>query len=193
MDIYIALVHYPVLNKQGNVVATAVTNLDIHDLARTARTFGVAGYYIITPVAQQRSLASRIVSHWREGEGQRYNPIRAKAFELVRVTSDLEDTIQDIEERSGAPAITVVTGANLDKNCHTYEALRQQLADDLGACLVIFGTGWGLTQDFIDRCDLRLPAVRCGRPHDGYNHLSVRSAVAIVIDRLLGNREAPQP
>ena len=189
MDIYIALAHYPVTNKQGELVATAVTNLDIHDLARTARTYGVAGYYIVTPVAQQRSLASRIVSHWQEGEGRKYNPTRAKAFELVQVTAGIEDTIEDIEAQTGTRPLTVVTGANLKENCHAYEALRQQLADDPGACLVIFGTGWGLTQDFIESCDLKLPALRCGHPdHDGYNHLSVRAAVAIVLDRLMGER-----
>ena len=194
MDIYIALAHYPVTNKQGELVATAVTNLDIHDLARTARTYGVAGYYIVTPVAQQRSLASRIVSHWREGEGQKYNPIRAKAFELVQVTTSIEDTVKDIQTRSGVRPLTVVTGANLKDNCLTYEALRQQIADDPGACLVIFGTGWGLTPDFIESCDVKLPALRCGRPqHDGYNHLSVRAAVAIVLDRLLGERDALTP
>ena len=188
MDIYIALAHYPVTNKRGELVATAVTNLDIHDLARTARTYGVSGYYILTPVAQQRSLVSRIVSHWLEGEGKNYNPIRAKAFELVSVKEDLDRIIEDIEQKSGVRPLTVVTGANLDNNCKPYEALRQQIATQPGACLVIFGTGWGLSSDFIERCDARLPAIRCRQPNDGYNHLSVRAAVAIVLDRLQGER-----
>ena len=34
----IALVHHPVLDKGGAIVTTALTNLDVHDLARSART-----------------------------------------------------------------------------------------------------------------------------------------------------------
>ncbi len=44
MDIYIGLVHHPVRNRHGETVATAVTNLDIHDIARAARTYGIRGY-----------------------------------------------------------------------------------------------------------------------------------------------------
>ena len=50
-DLYVALLHHPVYDKNGAVVTTAVTNLDVHDIARLARTFGVRGFYVCTPVA----------------------------------------------------------------------------------------------------------------------------------------------
>jgi hypothetical protein len=52
MKKYLGLVHHPIKNKRGDVVTTSVTNLDIHDIARSARTFGFDGYYIITPVQE---------------------------------------------------------------------------------------------------------------------------------------------
>ncbi len=37
-DLYVALLHHPVLDKNGLVVTTALTTMDIHDIARSART-----------------------------------------------------------------------------------------------------------------------------------------------------------
>lgn len=76
----VALVHHPVLDRRRDRVTTAVTNLDLHDIARTARTYGVCRYYVVTPVAEQQRLVARIVGHWREGFGAGYNPDRGEAF-----------------------------------------------------------------------------------------------------------------
>jgi tRNA (guanine37-N1)-methyltransferase len=35
-DLFLALLHYPVRDKNGAIVTTAVTNMDIHDIARSA-------------------------------------------------------------------------------------------------------------------------------------------------------------
>ena len=56
-NLYLALTHYPVVNKRGEIIASALTNLDLHDIARVARTYGVKGYYVITPLEDQRELA----------------------------------------------------------------------------------------------------------------------------------------
>ena len=56
----IALVHHPVLDRQGAIITTAITNLDLHDLARSACTYGVSQVFIVHPVAAQRELALRI-------------------------------------------------------------------------------------------------------------------------------------
>ena len=50
----IALVHHPVLDKNGQIVTTAVTNMDIHDIARSAATYGVRRFYVVTPVKALR-------------------------------------------------------------------------------------------------------------------------------------------
>jgi hypothetical protein len=51
--------------------------------------------------------------------------------------------------------------------------------------LVLFGTGWGLSPALIDDADVRIEPIRA-RGETGYNHLSVRAACAITLDRLLG-------
>ncbi|MCP4687771.1 MAG: RNA methyltransferase, partial [Desulfobacterales bacterium] len=33
-NLHLALLHYPVVNKNGEPVASAVTNLDLHDISR---------------------------------------------------------------------------------------------------------------------------------------------------------------
>ena len=38
-DLFVALIHYPVLNRNGQIVTSAITSLDLHDIARSARTF----------------------------------------------------------------------------------------------------------------------------------------------------------
>ena len=53
-NVSVALLHYPVYDKNRQVVATAVTNLDLHDIARAAKTFGLFRYYVVTPVPEQR-------------------------------------------------------------------------------------------------------------------------------------------
>nr|WP_246804284.1 RNA methyltransferase [Desulfosarcina cetonica] len=83
--LYVALIHYPVIDKNGQIIASAVTNLDLHDIARACRTYGVAGYYIVTPLEDQIRLVKRILDHWTTGAGARYNPKRHQALELIRV------------------------------------------------------------------------------------------------------------
>ncbi|MBP1726316.1 MAG: hypothetical protein H6Q51_1614, partial [Deltaproteobacteria bacterium] len=60
MSVYVALLHYPVYNRNGHVVCSAITNLDIHDIARAARTYGVSGFYVITPLEEQQLLLDRL-------------------------------------------------------------------------------------------------------------------------------------
>ena len=62
--VYIGLVHYPILNKNNQVISTAITNLDIHDISRTAMTYGINKYFIIHPLEQHHSLALQILGYW---------------------------------------------------------------------------------------------------------------------------------
>ena len=84
-DIYLALLHYPVVNKRGKVIASAVTNLDLHDMARSARTYGVNAFYVVTPLDDQKALAAKLVDHWVNGGGARYNPKRCEALQLIHI------------------------------------------------------------------------------------------------------------
>lgn len=188
MNIYVALVHHPVKNRLGETVSTAVTNLDIHDLARACRTYGVRSAFIVTPIEQQRSLVDRIIDHWQGGDGATFNPIRAHAFATMKVAASVAEVAEAIEATSVRPPMAVATGANLTDSITDYPALRARISDEDGDLLLLFGTGWGLTDDIIEASDLRLPPIRAVEGRDGYNHLSVRSAVSIVLDRLLGAR-----
>jgi len=180
----IALVHYPVWNKNQEVVATAVTNLDIHDIARSARTFGVARYYIVTPLAEQQKLVEKIRQHWIEGWGAGYNPKRKMALELLQTESSLDDALRDIEARTGRRAKLVVTGAAGRGNSVSFAGLKGVMEAEADQhYLLLLGTGWGLTEEVFNRGDYLLEPISGG---SDYNHLSVRSAAAIMLDRLFG-------
>ena len=180
----IALMHYPVLDKNQDVVATAVTNLDIHDIARSARTYGVSRYYIVTPVVEQQKLVEKIRVHWLEGWGATYNPKRKMALELLQTETSLNDALRDIESRTGRKPKIVVTGAAGRENSISFAGMRELMAGDPDEHFVLLlGTGWGLTEEIFRRADYVLEPISGG---SDYNHLSVRSAAAIMLDRLFG-------
>ncbi|MGA2151238.1 MAG: RNA methyltransferase [Geobacteraceae bacterium] len=181
----IALLHYPVYDRNCRVVASAVTNLDLHDIARSARTFGLFRYYVVTPVAEQRILAERIRGHWQDGWGASYNPKRREALELLRVVPELDAALSDLEENWQRPAKIVVTGAQDRPGSISCTGLRQLFEDTGQPFLLLFGTGWGLTEELFARADFVLEPIKGAGE---YNHLSVRSAAAIILDRLLGER-----
>lgn len=185
INLYVGLLHYPVYNKRGRIICTAVTNLDIHDLARCASTFGVRTAYFINPLDSQRELIDRIMRHWTSGIGARYNPVRRRAFDRIRVRTTLGEVTQEISERHRRQVRTVATGANRQNRAISFREMRELLNDGPQPYLLVFGTGWGLAQEVLEESDYVLA------PIEGvldYNHLSVRSAAAIILDRLLGNR-----
>jgi hypothetical protein len=182
-NLAIALVHYPVYNKLHEVVTTALTNLDLHDIARSSRTFGLDRYYIVTPSKDQQALAQRITGHWQTGWGASYNPDRKEALDIVRVVDTLNGAIKDFQSGFTEPVRTVITGAGHRPDSITCQAFRQMLGNSESPFLLLLGTGWGLTDECFESADLILePIAGAGK----YNHLSVRSAAAILLDRLVG-------
>lgn len=184
-NIYIGLVHYPVYNMKGEVVATAVTNVDIHDISRCARSYGLGGFFVITPLESQVKLVDRIIKHWVNGKGSLYNPLRKEALSLARVSRSLDETVQEIFSLWKKKVIKVSTGASLYSNsCISFKDMKQLLEKEDNPFLIIFGTGWGLAKEVKENSDYVLEPIE-GK---GYNHLSVRSAVAIILDRLFSER-----
>lgn len=182
-NLYIALLHYPVYNKRGDIVTTAVTNVDIHDISRTARTYGVKGFYIITPVEQQQMFVERILHHWQKGYGTTYNPSRKQAFDIVRLEHTLDDTVMAIAKKTRSTVNVVATSASSRKGHLTFEDLKEKASGSTDPFLIVFGTGWGVTQEVIDKADFLVEPIR---GNSDYNHLSVRSAAAVTLDRLCG-------
>jgi len=188
-DLYVVLLHHPVVDKNGAVVTTAVTNLDVHDIARTSRTFGVRAFYVSTPVATLRRLVDRIIRHWEIGPGAAYNANRTEALARVRQAPELDAVITEIERETGQFPRLVATTARGGPDRLSYPDLGRRLAEDGPPELLIFGTGWGLTQEILDRSDDVLEPIPGFDAGDGsYNHLSVRSAAAIILDRVRNPR-----
>jgi hypothetical protein len=179
----IALVHHPVLDAQKAVVTTAITNLDVHDLARSARTYGCSDYFLVHPIDAQRELVGRIVSHWLEGSSGRRIPDRKEALALVRIVPSLADVYDRMGGREGVE-VWITAARDVRPPLRLSEA-RAMLAGEGKPVLVVFGTGWGLAPNVVEEADHALEPIRAAAA-TGYNHLSVRSACAITLDRLLG-------
>jgi len=184
-QLYIALLHHPVLDREGRVITSAVTNADIHDIARSAKTYGVKRFFIVTPIADQADLVRTIIGHWTCGAGGTLNPSRREALEAVEVAGTLEEVVEAIAREESGPVNTVVTGARLGGSCVSHGQFREMLENGHGPTLFVFGTGWGLAGEVIENSRYRLEPINGSGP---YNHLSVRSAVAITLDRLFGRR-----
>ncbi|PIP38842.1 MAG: hypothetical protein COX19_10475 [Desulfobacterales bacterium CG23_combo_of_CG06-09_8_20_14_all_51_8] len=180
-----ALLHHPVKNKNGEVIASAVTNLDLHDIARIAKTYGVSSFYVVTPLDDQKALVEKIISHWTAGPGGTYNPNRREALTLIKVRDSVDQVIEDIRADTGKNVRLVVTCAEEKQPALKIDDFRLRLDDPGNTYLLAFGTAWGLTDDFIRDADFVLAPIK-GR--NGYNHLPVRAAAAIILDRLLGDR-----
>jgi tRNA (guanine37-N1)-methyltransferase len=183
-NLYCALVHYPVLDKEKNSLAASLTNFDIHDIARSSCAYGLGGYYVLTPLEDQRELLAAILRHWTQGAGKDANPDRSVALGLVRTGAGVEDAVSDIRGRTGQEALVVGTAAGMRTDgpsimsfSQIAAALREQ------PVLLLFGTGHGLAPEADHLCHAFAPPLR---RHGAYNHLSVRSAAAIIFDRILG-------
>ncbi|MGD2029210.1 MAG: RNA methyltransferase [Desulfobacterales bacterium] len=185
INLYVALTHYPVVNKNGDIITSAVTNLDLHDISRVVKTYGVRSFYVTTPLEDQKTLIKKIVSHWVEGTGATYNPKRREALELIVVKNSLDEVKEHIRERRGHYPKTVVTSARHRPGNLSSGKFRNMLKNS-NIFLLIFGTAWGLPEKFISEADYVLNPVM---GNSDYNHLSVRSAAAIILDRLFGRNE----
>lgn len=185
MQLFVALIHYPVYNRRREVVCTAITNLDIHDIARACRAYGAQGFLIVNPLERQRWLLERILRHWTEGYGAIAHPNRREAMGVVHWVETLEKALGWVEDRCGSVPVTVATTARSWPGAVSFEEMRQNLARASDPFMILFGTGWGLADEVIKGATYVLEPIL---PKAGYNHLSVRSAAAVVLDRLVGDR-----
>lgn len=179
-NLYVALLHYPVLDKEKKSTAVSLTNLDIHDIARSSCCYGLGGYYVVTPIKDQRQILDEVLHHWTKGAGAALNPDRKTALELVRSADSLQDVIRSVTERHGMEPEVISTSAQGDGTITFDEA-----GKILYTCpaVLVLGTSHGLAPEALAQCKHRLPPLRrLAR----YNHFSVRSACAILLERLLG-------
>ncbi|MGI9553302.1 MAG: tRNA (guanosine(37)-N1)-methyltransferase TrmD [Thermodesulfobacteriota bacterium] len=180
--VYIALIHYPVYNKDLKKITTAFTNLDAHDIARAGKTYGVKKFFLVNPNNDQRALVKRVIDHWTTGPGVEFNTTRKEALEIVGINESIKEVLDEIEKIEKVKPKVVVTDARIKNNMLGYNELRDKIFNEDQPFLILFGTGWGLTEDVIDSADYILKPLK---GFDDFNHLSVRSAAAVILDRLL--------
>ncbi len=173
----VALIHHPVVGRDGAVMTSTVTNLDVHDIARSARTFGASDYFVVHPVEAQRTLIARIVAHWTgDGRGLARIPDREPALSLVRLVATLD------EARAAAGDAEVwTTAARPRERSISLDDARARLATEGRPVMLVLGTAWGLAESVMSEADAHLPPIV---GVDAFNHLSVRAAAAILLDRL---------
>ena len=187
-DLFVALLHHPVLDRRGKTVTAAITSLDIHDIARAARTYRVRAFFVVHPVEEQREFAARLLDHWRLGFGREFDSRRREALELVRIVADLDQVMTAVENSTGQGPLLVYTSARSQAGV-SFEKLRQRLdAPDARPVVLLLGTGFGLAPAVRERADFVLVPIR---GVGDYNHLSVRAAAAVILDRLRDRRRDP--
>jgi hypothetical protein len=169
----IGLLHWPCLDKNGQEIASAITNLDLHDCARVCLTYGINTLYIVHPNQGQLDFAQKIIDHWLKGFGGQYNPLRKRALEIIRLVHDIDE----IKRQTGA-FLVGTSAAGIEGSISWDEARRRACSQDM--CL-LFGTGWGISPRLFKTFDAVIEPI-AGR--GDFNHLSVRSAVSIAIDRI---------
>jgi tRNA (guanine37-N1)-methyltransferase len=182
---YVVLMHSEVVVADGDRVGTtSVTSLDLHDIARSAKTYGIENYFIVTPLLDQQKIVTKLLDFWKTGSGVEYNASRHVAVKRIELKDSLDAAIAFIEQKEGVKPILIATSARSvghERQITFHDQAR--VWEGKRPVLLIFGTGQGLAQELLDRCDYLLVPVE---GLSDYNHLSVRSAVAIILDRWLG-------
>lgn len=183
---YGVLVHFPVLDRNGEKTTSALTGLDLSDMGRSCRTYGIDRLLVTTPLASQRELVKTMARHWTEGAGGRVNPDRKEAFSRIKTFASLEGAEKWIAGREKTcPLLIGTTACDRGGAIHWLEAKRMALRAKR-PLMFVFGTGSGLHDEVLSRCDIVLRPISGG--FGDYNHLSVRTAAGIVFDRFFGWR-----
>jgi len=182
---YVALQHGDVLIGDDRVIGTtSVTSIDIHDIARSSKTYGVESLFVVTPLVDQRRIVQTLLDFWQTGVGIDYNRHRHQAINMVQIQDNIDEVIAAIEAKEGVKPLLVATSARHygpDKTISYYD--QEKVWSSGRPVLLVFGTGQGLSEQLIERCDFILMPLQ-GFSH--FNHLSVRSAVAIILNQWMG-------
>lgn len=187
----VVLLHYPISNRAGETITTAVTNMDLHDISRSCRTYEVDHYYVVTPVKEQQELVGRILDHWKLPRSKEWHPDRYDALSRLQMVSYFEDVIADLKSRYSDLEIEVcMPDARTIPGQLGYQGTRERWAQEpkSGVKVIVLGTGWGVAPEFYHHVQTYLAPIDGPLGREGYNHLSVRAACAIILDRLFGTQ-----
>ena len=183
--VYVLELHHPVLDRNGRESTTSVTGMDLHDIARACRTYGVRKFIVVTPLASQRELIGEVASHWTTGYGAEFNPDRADAMKGIKTASSLSRALDWINEKERRPPFVIAITARERGGSLSWLTLKEMMLLAARPVVLVFGTGSGLREETLASADAVMSPISGGQ---GYNHLSVRSAVSITLDRFFGFR-----
>ncbi len=185
----LVLLHYPTTNREGEEITTAVTNMDIHDLSRSARTYEVDHYYLVTPIPEQHEVVGRILAHWNLEQSKEWHPDRFEALSRVNLVYSFEDVKVDLKNRypDKTQEVVMPDARPLEQQIsYLHLKSRWQNEPESGVKIIVLGTGWGVAPSFFKEVHTFLAPLYGPLGKGGYNHLSVRAAGAIILDRLFG-------
>lgn len=182
-SVNVALLHDGMVDKTGKTVTTSVTLIDVHDISRSCRTYDVDSFFVVHSSQTMRALVRTVKSHWDGDFGSRYNPNRQDALGVLSIASDLDEALLQIERHTGKLPKIIATSARDGNDRIGYGEMRSVIEKSEDSYLVTFGTGWGMGPELMSRADYVLKPIYGPTP---YNHLSVRAACAIILDRLRG-------
>jgi hypothetical protein len=180
----VALLHDGMVDKTGKTVTTSVTLIDVHDISRSCKTYGIDSFFVSHSSQTMRALVRTVKTHWDGDFGSRYNPNRQDALGVLAIAESLDEALLRIERHTGKFPKIIATSAHDGANRVSYSDMRKQIEESDDSYLVTFGTGWGMGPELMSRADYILKPIYGPTP---YNHLSVRAACAIILDRLQGN------
>lgn len=183
---YAMLLHHPVLDRHGDISSTAITGLDVHDIARACRTYGMKRFIIVNPMQAQREIVKKIAALWSEGDGADLCPDRSEALKLVKVFASYRRALEWIKDREHEAPLTIATTAHEAPGARSWLSLKMEMLTADRPVVFMFGTGHGLSSDIIEGADRVISPIRGA--DTGYDHLSVRSAASITFDRFFGLR-----
>lgn len=181
---YVVLMHDQVKLPDGTTGTSSVTSIDIHDTARSCATYGVENFFLVTPLVDQLSIVETFLNFWHSERGKKYNQSRFQAVSRVRTEISLARVIASIEAETGKEPLIITTSAKVIEHAKTIDYKSQSTVWAHNRPIVfIFGTAQGLADEVVHQSDYLLLPVN---GLTDYNHLSVRSAMAIILDRWLG-------
>lgn len=183
---YCVLMHNEVMLPDQTVGTSSVTSIDIHDIARSSKTYGINHFFIVTKLEAQQKLVSDFLSFWHHGKGSAIlKNQRGEAMKNVSLSQNLENVIDSIIEKEKIKPLIIATSSRTSIPHHRFITYHDQslIWSQNRPILFLLGTAHGLSEELMNKCDYRL------LPIEGlsdFNFLSVRSAAAIIFDRWLG-------
>lgn len=187
---YAALMHGDILLKDPNspngkrVGTSSVTSFDLHDISRSSLTYGLKNYFIVTPLKDQQQIVNTLLDFWNMPVGMSYNPHRHQAVNKVRLQNNIDEVIAAITIQEGKAPVIIATSAREVPHVKKITYYDQSVVwQHDRPVLFLFGTAKGIAPHIIEKCDYLLGPIQ---GFTDFNHLSVRSAAAVIFDRWLG-------